>query len=210
VTTTRTRQLVAVVTVTVMLMVGLHVLARWTDHPVETFTKDPSTLAGLPWYTGAVGLGTGVLWFVGGALCLALPPSDRSQQTRRIKLLGLLMLVLGAEDVFILHEALTALSIPSWIYYAAYLILGLAMAWQFRARPYDAVTAVFIAGGVLLAVSLVWDLLADEQLIIEDGAKLLGVVLWCLIPVWTRREGLQPAMESASRIASATDKHQAP
>ena len=194
---TRRGQVLVLLVTTGGVLVLLQLLVALAGVSFADLTRDPAAIAGLPWYTGAVSLATGVLWFVGGALSLVATTGAAEPQARRLGLLGLLMVAFGAEDLFTLQETLTALSIPAGAYYVTYLLLGVAIAWQFRMRPYDSVTAVFVGGGLLLGASLAVDLLGVGPILVEDGAKLLGVLLWCLIPVWVLRERLRPAEDLA-------------
>ncbi len=47
----------------------------------------------------------------------------------------------------------------------------------------DESTLVFLVGGALLAVSVMIDQTVEHQYIWEDTAKLLGALLWLVVPI---------------------------
>lgn len=91
--------------------------------------------------------------------------------------------LLALDDLFLLHEnVFPRLGVPDAVPMAFYAGLALAYLWCFRRQIFALDWAVFVAAGAALAASILIDQAfhseADWRLILEDGAKLIGISLW--------------------------------
>ncbi len=70
---------------------------------------------------------------------------------------------------------------------AAYALAGWVLALRFWPLWRTAVGVAFFSGAVMLAMSVAVDAFL-AMLIIEDVAKLIGVLAWCFCGVWAHSE----------------------
>jgi hypothetical protein len=63
-------------------------------------------------------------------------------------------------------------------------VIGLVLLRGVLTRPFDGRTVPFLVGGALLALSVLVDQLAPGRFFVfaEDGAKLLGALVWLTLP----------------------------
>jgi hypothetical protein len=124
----------------------------------------------------------GMVWAAGAALALLaayLVPEKR----RWLLLFGVLLLVFAADDALRLHEGVGPfLGVPEPAFFAAYGVVGLVLLRGVLSRPFDGRTVPFLIGGALLAVSVLVDQLVGGLFFAEDGAKLLGALVWLTLP----------------------------
>jgi len=152
--------------------------------PVAVFTRDGSALGDLPWYSGSISMLNGMVWAVVAGLSLLvawLEPRDRA----RLNALALFTGVLAADDSLQLHEvAGPDNGIPQSWFLALYAGTGIVLLMLFLRGGRPGPLLAFVLGVGLLGISVVFDEFVPRQiLIIEDGTKLLGAIMWLAVPV---------------------------
>lgn len=182
--------------ITLALLTGAVVIAltaiavQVTGQPVGVFTRDIRTLgieAGVefPPYVGALSILNNMVWAIAGAVAVcaaALVPARR----RWASVLGLLLLLLAADDAYLVHESVAPrVGIPEQATYALYAVIG---GWLFVhsfRHHRDGSTLALAIGGVVLAVSSAVDVLFFGQYLAEDGTKLVGALVLLTVPMMT-------------------------
>ena len=151
------------------------------------FTRDVRTLceqagATLPFYAGVVSQLNIIVWASAGAFALlaaCLTPARRGW----LALFGAFLYLLAADDAFELHESGPHRFIPEPAFYAVYAAIAVVLLFGVSKHRGDESTLVFLVGGALLAVSVMIDQTVEHQYIWEDTAKLLGALLWLVVPI---------------------------
>lgn len=163
--------------------------AAWSfGEPVAVLTRDPQTTADVAWYTGSVAVFTDMAWAVVAA-CTLLAAWLVPQERARLVALGVLAVVLGADDALLLHDEVGPINgVPQEAFLAGYALAALLLLVPFLRRPRTASSGAFLFGAALLGLSIVADQLSPGLHLFEDGAKLLGVLLWTTVPVLALRD----------------------
>jgi hypothetical protein len=93
---------------------------------------------------------------------------------------GALTTLLLADDIFMLHEYVVPELVGGGekVFLAAYLAAGSAFLLVYRAQLLRTDLILFAAAIALFATSVAADKLLDHVHLVEDGAKLLGLVTW--------------------------------
>jgi hypothetical protein len=181
------------IAIAVALAVGLLVLAgtaliAWRfDQPFGNLARDVTSVAGVPWHTGLLSLLTLLVWAAVTAVTSVaawLVPAQRL----RLAVLAAFVLVVLLDDAFLLHEGLGPENgVPQGVFLVVYAGAGVAVATMFLRRPWTGVTVSFFVGGALLGLSLAVDVVFGDVYAVEDGAKLLGALVWLTVPVLALR-----------------------
>jgi len=191
-----------VLVVLVMVATGLAAEVSGRISDVGELTRDPTAVAGVPWWTGAISRLTNLLWAAAAALnalaARAAPASHRSP----LLLLAALCAALAVDDTLLVHESIMpGHGVPEDLVLVLYAVVALVLAglwWTTSWRR--TVLAAFFGGAAALAVSVGADVVHTVPLLVEDGAKLLGVVAWCLCGAWAHSDML--ARATAQRLES--------
>lgn len=168
---------------------------------VADFTRDPTDVAGVPWWTGAISRLTALGWAVAAAATILAARLSQTDHRPRLLLLGGLCGVSALDDSLLLHEeVLPSLGLPEEPFLVLYAIAGLALGvvWL-RSRDRTLVELAFFGGAVMLATSILVDAIL-HRVIVEDTAKLIGVVAWAFCGVWAHGDLLR-----ASRLHAQAD-----
>jgi hypothetical protein len=198
--------------VSAVLAVGLLVLglaraaAAVGGVPFDHFTRDATAVAEVPWYTGSISLLTCMVWGVAAALSVFVAwAAPRTR--RRMLALGVFTAFLGADDALLFHDQVgPAHGVPEKLFPAVYGVLALVLLVQMLKGSTRATVGAFLLGGALLAVSVLVDVaFTDQSFIIEDGAKLLGAMVWATVPVLTF--AADRPTEEAAATAHRTGAH---
>lgn len=113
--------------------------------------------------------------------------------------LGVLCAALGLDDSLRIHESLAGSGISEVPLFALYGGIPLALGLKFLTALNTAVGRAFFTGAAMLAVSMLWDgLLPLTLYVVEDGAKLLGVIFWILCGVWGLQDALAKIRDTSS------------
>ncbi len=170
-----------------LVVVGLVLLAAAvTGTPTGDFTRDPAALGNLNWYAGSVSVLNSCVWAVGAALSAFVAWIVPSLRHALVPLAALTAL-LGADDALRLHDRIApAHGVPEMLIQAFYVLGGAYIAWRLapwrRGREGEPGRA-YLVGCLALAVSLGTDVIVKEAFLVEDGAKLVGALVWAVIPV---------------------------
>ena len=173
--------------VTAVLVIVLGI-AYTSDIPVTDLLRDPSATLDGAWYVGLVSIMGVALWAAAAAICLLSLHAASSYGERQLLIAGgATSIMLGADDAFLLHEAIkNGLGVPSPVTIAVYGVIAFVLFW--RAWPYlrtRSDLSVFLVAAGLFAISVVLDGAGEANLptppysaVIEDVAKFLGLVTW--------------------------------
>lgn len=192
-----------------LLILVLLVIAGRTEISFGVFTQDPMTLAkGEPYFGLLSNIGI-LFWCASATLCFfvsgLIPEAAPSPARRFLIVSGLVTLVLLFDDLFQLHEAVLpqVLGLRQRHVLLAYLLLALFYLisyWQILLRRYR---LSIVAALALFALSLGEDALALAperwHYLLEDGAKLFGIISWFNYFVLVCREEVQRCIGKSSR-----------
>lgn len=176
--------------------------------PVQTLFLDPQAIGGAPWYAGVLS-SIGILcWTVstvaaaGGAWVAA--QTDRPSAAAFLRGGAIATAVLLVDDLFLLHsDALPKLfGTPKLANMV--LVIAPTLAWVLSQRREIQRTRVATLGSAFFAlgISVVADRFIDGAtlgLVVEDGAKLFGIVAWMLYFVLTSRDIARSTINAAAR-----------
>jgi hypothetical protein len=159
------------------IMLGTKIASVTLDEPVHYFTRDVPTAVGEKWYAGSISNAGGVLWFVGATACmLAWVVRGRRDLGSPLLHAAVLLTVVGADDLFLLHEGLYSKVAREQLVFALYLALFAAFTMAhrrfLRAHGVLALVPLTIA---FLTISALLDKFRDQDQTIEDATKLLGI-----------------------------------
>lgn len=199
---TRTLQSACAVVLVVLLMAGTGLAADVSNRITEVgdLTRDPTAVAGVPWWTGAVSRLTNLCWAAAAALnalaARVAPPSHRGP----LLLLAVLCATLAVDDTFLVHDSiLPGRGVPEDLVLVGYVVVAVVLAWLWWTTSWrPTVLAAFFGGAAALAVSVGADVVHTLPYLVEDGAKLLGIVAWCLCGAWAHSDML--ASSEAQRV----------
>jgi hypothetical protein len=156
-------------------------------YELSFLTRDTSWALGGPFFAGWISSANAMVWCAAAVVCLFSSALVRRGEWSTFLLWsGLLSLLLGVDDLFMLHDGLFP-----WLFgigdrptFAAYGLLTLLWLWVFRRTI---LRTNYVLLGIALALFAV-SVLADRRFVaiaphrlhlLEDGAKLLGVTAWC-------------------------------
>lgn len=162
-------------------------LKAWKGVPSEHLTRDPNAIFDMPLYIGFFSQVGIFFWAFAAAISLysgaLLAAEARHLVTKRfLYSAGLLSMLLGLDDAFLLHEQFFPfIGIPEKAVYAIYACLMLYFLYRFRERILETEYPLLAAALLLFATSVLLDVIQPEGVdifLIEDGAKLVGIMSW--------------------------------
>lgn len=187
------------------MLVALVALQPWIEP--SDLLRDPIAVAELKggdccsFYYGAISNIGVLIWATAAAIALfsgavvAARTSWRSPRAIFFVTGGLLTAILAVDDLFLIHEsALGYFGVPQPLIYGAYGAMGIAFvvtSWRqiLGARPF-----LLLVAGLFLGASVVIDSFVHSddtlRIVLEDGAKLLGITAWSLFFVMVSWESL--------------------
>jgi hypothetical protein len=166
---------------TVVLMLLVSAAGHVLDRPVGDFTRDPTAVLEGPAYIGFVSSIGAVVWAVGATACLLAVLLLEGRTRSAFLWGGLLTAALLADDLFLLHETYyPQVGVPEKAVPLLYAVAIVAYAVVFRDFLRRHGLLLIPAAAALFAVSGLLDFTLDEEapFLVEDGAKLLGIVTW--------------------------------
>ncbi|QQE64717.1 hypothetical protein GFS31_13980 [Leptolyngbya sp. BL0902] len=179
---------VIALTISIIPLGLIVIFNRLKDIPVQHFMADPVAVMGQPFYLGFLSQLGIFIWSAMASVCLltaqTLPRRPGLYPIRQFFLgSGILSLVLGFDDVFLLHEEVfpAYLGIPEMMVYALYAGLTLAYLWQFRKIIRRTDYTLLVVAFVGFALSIGLDILEPPYInpyFFEDGFKFIGLVAW--------------------------------
>ena len=170
------------------VLVGVVLLLHfWKGIPIGRLTRDPTSIVGSPLYTGFLSQIGIFFWSASAAICLfSAKVLSRHPDSLKIKCFlfvsGLLTLVLGLDDVFLLHEKFFPyLGVPEkavFVIYAVFVLFYLVRFYSIILKTeYILLGMALVFFGVSVTIDLFQPYGIDRYLF-EDGAKLVGIVSW--------------------------------
>ena len=174
------------------VFVGLHFIIG--NHALGELTKDPLRDLGVPYYTGAVSM-IGVSMWLGAIFIMLLGWSlfrrsvHRREQAWFLAGFAVLTALLAFDDLFLLHEAvLPELGVPEELTMGFYAAFAAVLFLRFFRLILRHEPLILLASLGMLALSIFIDLLAVHipfvtrlrLYAVEDGAKVIGILLWLL------------------------------
>jgi hypothetical protein len=190
------RVLVGSAVVAGLVVLGLaDVVAHLSGLPVGAITRDAQSTQHTSAAVGAVSLFNDMAWAVAGALSLFVAWASPVARPYML-VFGMLMFILAADDSLMLHEIVgpKIVGIPELAFFALYALLAVWVLWLLvRSKAPRNVTFTYLLGGCFLAASVLADLTGRNWYLVEDGAKLLGTLVWITLPLMAydaqRRQG---------------------
>jgi hypothetical protein len=167
-------------------LAAMVLISRYTAIPIADLTRDPASIMGVPFYSGAVSQIGVAIWAMTVAICLfsAALVSQKSSQAKVFLLAsGAVTGMLLVDDMFLVHEGVARrlFNISDRPVYAAYLIVLLSYLVLFRQSILRSDFLPLVLSFLFFAASLVVDVKlvkVEEQYLYEDGLKFVGLVLW--------------------------------
>ncbi len=134
-----------------------------------------STLGSLMWFMAAA-----VCFFVG---CLLYTIGEDSRRATFMVAAALFTAWLGADDLFMIHDhVLPEFGVPELLTYGVYGGLAFLHLLFFWREILQSRVTVFLVAGTMLAMSVGIDAFIHNdhalRIVMEDGAKLIGIALW--------------------------------
>ncbi|MBN1192212.1 MAG: hypothetical protein JXA36_00755 [Coriobacteriia bacterium] len=148
-------------------------------------TQDP--IFHRPAYTGLLSQAGILLWSAAAAICLLSAFVLRERQSwgtpgRFLLSAGLLTLYLCLDDAFMLHDSvLPGIGLFESFLYVVYLGLILTFLIGFRKHILQTEYLVLAAALVFFGLSIVcdvWGIPGVDPFLLEDGTKIVGIVMW--------------------------------
>jgi len=169
-------------------LVGIVLLLHfWKGIPIGKLTRDPSDIVGVPFYVGFLSQIGIFFWAASAAVCmfsatvLSKRP-DNIEIKRFLFVSGLLTLVLGLDDIFLLHESVfTYLGVPEKVVFFTYAGFVLLYLLEFYSVILNTEYILLLIALIFFGVSIALDLFYLPGLnpfLFEDGAKIAGIVSW--------------------------------
>lgn len=162
-------------------LAGVAVAAAALDRPLEEFLLDRGAVT-VGAHAGMLSNAGAVVWIATAAIALFTGLVVVTDPARRRVLAGAgaLVLVLGLDDLFLVHEGLMpqVLGIPEELAYLAYASAGVALLATCHEQLRTHAPALLALAGGFLAASVAVDVLGSESThVLEDGSKWIGIVL---------------------------------
>ncbi len=190
--------------VTAAVLVVAYLATRAAGISFTDLSRDPAATLDGPWYTGILSTSTIVLLLVGAGIALfaaSLLPSSRGPSLRGLLVaLGLVVIVVAADDLFMLHESVFPLvGVGSVMTFAIYGIALFAVLWIWREVISSATDWVFLMLAALgMGISVAVDVILEERILtlpfsgelIEDPAKIVGMVFMTYYLIVTAHQAL--------------------
>jgi hypothetical protein len=154
--------------------------------PLDELVRDLSAVAELPPHTSFLSQTGLLLWSAAAAVCffcfMVIPKTPGSLKWRRFLLVsGMLTLMLNLDDAFLVHErVLPHFGFPQNLLMGCYLGFMLAYLLWFRTLILNTEYILLAMALFFFGVSVTFDIfeLRMMGLLVEDGAKIVGIVAW--------------------------------
>jgi hypothetical protein len=146
-------------------------------------TRDPNAIHNSPKYIGLLSQ-TGMIFWFGTAGILLFGASCTLQNYQRKKVFFflinafLLTLLLGVDDLFMLHEELGHRGIREEYFYIFYAIWLFATIVFYRGIIKTTLYPLILVYGTVFGCSIVIDKLTENTPLIEDMLKFIGILNW--------------------------------
>lgn len=159
----------------VVVMLGAQLAASVLDRELAFLTREPQAALQGVWYAGAISNVGALLWAM-GVTSSVLAALVQPEGAMPLLAAAGLMILMGADDFFLLHEGIYDKVVEDRWVFAVYLVLLVAYLVAFRGflARYGAIP-IFVLGIGLLVLSGVFDQFWWGYHLVEDGAKLAGI-----------------------------------
>ena len=174
------------------LFIGFVTFAILQDRSaVLVYLRDPAAHFKFSPFAGLVS-NSGILTTIATAAVCLFAAAHGKTETTLLRAIGLFSLVLGLDDLLMLHEDTlpNRLGLPETLAYVCYVLAALYIAIRFRLPLRRAPLSGLILAMGLLAASFAVDALTafgNVQTVVEDGLKFVGLVVWSAY--WINRAG---------------------
>lgn len=182
---------IAAITLLALGLIGAAIAINLvTDRPFAELTRDPAAIFEMPFFIGFISQIGLMFWAATATICLAsawVLHVERTQPQFKWFMVtaGLLSVVIGLDDAFLVHEEVFPLfGLPEWLPLLIYGALLAFWLWRFasfiRAQtPYLLLALALIGFGLSMGMDVL-DLESYniEPYLLEDGAKLVGILAW--------------------------------
>jgi hypothetical protein len=178
-------------------VIGSEVLEK----PLYVFLEEPTQDGPDPWYSGVVSTTGALLWWSAATVSYVTAWIARDRRAGRVGFwigMAVLSTVLAIDDLFLLHEYVVPAHLhlserfTAGAYAVAVLVIAAAYRSYLRSLPWQlGVTAlVFFAVSLGIDDAYYGGKRWEQMLLLEEGAKLLGIANWTLFLVWASRSVL--------------------
>ena len=177
-----------ILVISVVLLGAVLLLHYWKGIPIGNLTRDPITVVRAPPYTGFISQIGIFFWSASAAVCFLSAKVLSRLITVNLKIKcflivsGMLTLVLGIDDVFLLHEQFFPyFGVPEKAVlgsYAGFVLFYLVKFYSIILKTEFSLLAMAL---IFFGLSIILDLLQPHSVysfLLEDGAKLVGIVSW--------------------------------
>lgn len=154
---------------------------------VANLTRDPAAVLGGPAYIGFASHTGVVLWIAASAIAFfggLLASQMRLPNNRFLYVAGALSLLLGLDDLMMLHEdILPRIGIPQMLVLLAYASFAMVFVLRCYREILSGSYVLFSLAALCLGTSLLIDLAlpySELEAAVEDCAKLFGITFWFL------------------------------
>lgn len=168
-----------------MLLGTTFLISYGLDIPVAWLMRDPSMVTGDSPFVGFFSNVCVLLWCAIAAVCffcfLILRKTSASEGALFFLFTGVITLVLMLDDFFLIHEYVfpILLGLSELVLFAGYGLATVFVIIRFRKFIQETNLIFLLLALGFFGLSLGIDLLNNENLLLlEDGAKLLGIVSW--------------------------------
>lgn len=195
------------ISVFALVLLLLIVAGLQSKIPTDILMREPQAVSGHQWYVGFFSNLGAVIWSLtaGISLFTAHVLARHSSQLDICRLLvggGLLTLLLMADNLFLLHDQVFSgyLGLGKIPIFGAYGFLACSFLVTSRAAIFRSAWPLLIAALGCFGLSIVFDLFFNELgvaigrgQLLEDGLKLLGIVIWFSYFTLVSYDALRPS-----------------
>ena len=191
----RGRKIGVVYFLTFLFLVAVQFLCLAKGINVKTVMRDPVAVLRGNSYVGCIS-NLGILVWAYAASVFFFTSAQPQARSFSVFLFcsGLLTVLLLLDDLFLLHESLLLLvfRIPEKITYGVYGVLTFVYLTVFRGIILKNHLPVLLSAFFFFAVSILLDsFVYDAPVMLEDGAKLLGIAGWAFYAHYASTQALQ-------------------
>lgn len=197
--------ILAVSAVLVGMVLFLHL---WKGIPIGRLTRDPAAISGSPFYVGLLSQIGIFLWSAAAAICLFSANGLSHTGNLKVKpfliVSGLMTLVLGLDDAFLIHEEVMPhfFGVPPEAVFVSYALLILLFLVVFNSVILKTEYVLLVMALICFGASVASDVFESPGYLFEDGAKLVGIVSWL---AYFFRTGTAALVHNVAQQAAAPD-----
>lgn len=191
------------------ILTGVLFVSVYKNIPVGTLTRDAGNITGQIFIGMLSNLGI-ILWAVSAAACFmgTIILYDMPIKRRFLLFSGLVTTLLAVDDAFLLHDGIIPrlFHVHEWPVYVGYLLLYVLYLAFFMKDilslthyPFLALALMFFGVSIIMDVFFETFPTAAIEPFFEDGAKFIGISLWCFYFFSTTVKFIQPHMSVRSQ-----------